>query len=117
MELEFEDHDGVCVARTRETELGADLSDQLREQLLAKLEVQPNCALDLSSVEFMDSSALGTLVAGIKSVRGRGHLRIFGLRQSIENLFRLTGMSRVFPTDADEASAVASIRESIKNAA
>ena len=117
MELMFENHDGICVVRTSETEFGADISDQLREQLLAKLKDEPYCALDLSQVEFMDSSALGALVAGIKSVRGRGHLRLFGLQSSIESLFRLTGMSRVFPTDADETSALNSIREVIAKAA
>ncbi len=117
MDLQFEDHGGICVIRTLETELGADKSEQLREQLLAKLEENPNCALDLSQVGFMDSSALGALVAGIKSVRGRGHLRLFGLQPSIENLFRLTGMSRIFPSDSDQSSAVESIRKAMEAAA
>ncbi len=117
MELQFEDHDGICLIRAPEKELGADLSDQLRVQLLAKLEEQPFCAVDLTAVEFMDSSALGALVAGVKCVRDRGHMRLFGLQPSIENLFRLTGMGRVFPTDVDESSAIASVRDAMDKAA
>lgn len=110
MELQFEDRDGICIIRTSASELGADTSEELRRQLLGKLEECPWSAFDLSGVGFMDSSALGTLVAGLKTVRGRGHFRLFGLQPSIANLFRLTGMSRVFPTDEAEGDAVEAIR-------
>lgn len=117
MELRFEDHDGICIIRTAAPELGADSSDELRRQLIAKLEECPWGAFDLSGVGFMDSSALGTLVAGLKTVRGRGHFRLFGLQPSIANLFRLTGMSRVFPTDDEEAEALDAIRREMRQAA
>jgi anti-sigma B factor antagonist len=117
MELQFEERDGVCIIRTTASELGADSSEELRCQLLAKLEECPWSAFDLSPVGFMDSSALGTLVAGLKTVRGRGHFRLFGLQPSIANLFRLTGMSRVFPTDEEEGASVEAIRGEMRSAA
>lgn len=117
MELQFEDRDGICIIRTSASEFGADSSEELRRQLLGKLEECPWSALDLSPVGFMDSSALGTLVAGLKTVRGRGHFRLFGLQPSIANLFRLTGMSRVFPTDEEEIQAVDAIRTEMRAAA
>ena len=117
MDLRFEDRDGICIIRTSTSELGADCSEELRRQLLAKLEESPWSAFDLSQVGFMDSSALGTLVAGLKTVRGRGHFRLFGLQPSIANLFRLTGMSRVFPTDEEEGSSIESIRAEMRPAA
>ena len=61
MELQFEDRDGICIIRTSASELGADSSEELRKQLLGKLEECPWSALDLSKVGFMDSSALGTV--------------------------------------------------------
>ena len=52
--------------------------------------------LDLSEVEFVDSSALGAVVSGLKLLGRRGDLVISGAREPVRALFALTRMDRVF---------------------
>lgn len=63
--------------------------------------------VDLSGVEFMDSSGLGALVGGWQIVRDVGELRIAGARSAVERVFTLTGMHEVFALYPDAAAATA----------
>jgi anti-sigma B factor antagonist len=51
--------------------------------------------MDLSSVTFMDSSGLGAMVAALKSLKGR-ELSLCSLTPSVEKVFQLTRMDKVF---------------------
>jgi anti-sigma B factor antagonist len=52
--------------------------------------------LDLSRVEFVDSSGLGALVACLKRLGPRGNMAIAGASGAVIRLFNLTRMDRVF---------------------
>jgi anti-sigma B factor antagonist len=52
--------------------------------------------LDLSEVEFVDSSGLGAIVSALKLLGRRGDLVISGARESVQALFKLTRMDKVF---------------------
>ncbi len=53
--------------------------------------------IDFKKVTFMDSSGLGGLVQGLKTVRGvKGKLFIMNLNDQITMLFDLTNMTQVF---------------------
>lgn len=110
MDLRFEEQDGICIARTSESELGADCADEMRDALLAQIVQRPWCCFDLSRVTFMDSSALGVLVAAIKAVRGHGEFHLFGVQPRIDELFRLTGLRRVFPCHGTESECLAAMQ-------
>ena len=56
----------------------------------------PLIALDLSEVDFIDSSGLGAIVSVLKQLDGRGDLVIVGAKPAVMNLFRLTRMDKVF---------------------
>ncbi|HEY2428824.1 MAG TPA: STAS domain-containing protein [Acidimicrobiales bacterium] len=62
--------------------------------------------LDMSQLDFIDSTGLGVLVGTLRRVRGGGgDVRIGGARPGIERVFSVTGLDRVFhlfPT-VDEA--------------
>ena len=109
MFLQFEDEGDIAVARIQVAELGADTSAEFKSELLSKAEACPWIALDMSEVTFMDSSALGVLVAGLKATRGRGELRVFSVQSRVHELFRLTGLSRVFECDDSRDQAIASL--------
>lgn len=61
--------------------------------------------LDLSAVEFLDSSGLGAVVGSMKQL-GRGQkLDLAGLSPTVDKVFRMTRMDSVFRIypDADHA--------------
>ncbi len=54
--------------------------------------------LDLSDVRFMDSAAVGVLVAGIRRVReAGGQVTVGGARRNLRRLLQAIGFDRVAP--------------------
>jgi anti-sigma B factor antagonist len=54
--------------------------------------------VDMSEVEFLDSTGLGVLVGGLKRVRSHnGMLRLVCPKEKILKVFRITGLTKVFP--------------------
>jgi anti-sigma B factor antagonist len=71
---------------------------------------QQRIVLDVSDVDFIDSSALGAIVSNFKTLRGTGDFVIAGARAPVLSLFRVTRMDRVirmFSTPSDAVAAVA----------
>lgn len=52
--------------------------------------------LDLSGVEFIDSSGLGALVSSLKRMGQKGDLALCGLQSRPMSMVKLTRMDRVF---------------------
>lgn len=52
--------------------------------------------LDLSQIEFIDSSGLGAIVSILKSRPSTMTMTLVGLSSGVERVFRLTRMDRVF---------------------
>jgi anti-sigma B factor antagonist len=62
--------------------------------------------VDMVGVEFLDSTGLGVLVGCLKRVRSHeGTLRLVCAQEKILKVFRITGLTKVFPIHAtlDEA--------------
>lgn len=54
-------------------------------------------AIDLSGVEFMDSTGLGVLIGALKRVReSGGSLVLGGIRPAVSRVFEITGLDRIF---------------------
>ena len=52
--------------------------------------------LDLSRVDFIDSSGLGAIVASMKQLGRNRRLELAGLTPAVEKVFRLTRMDTIF---------------------
>ena len=65
--------------------------------------------LDLSVVNFIDSSGLGALISSLKSMGRDGNLVISGAHTAVADIFKLTRMDKVFRMYADNAAAVAAL--------
>lgn len=64
--------------------------------------------VDLSAVEFLDSTGLGVLVGGLKKVRSHdGSLSLVCDQDRLLKIFRITGLSKVFDIHPDQESALA----------
>ncbi|MFA5181176.1 MAG: STAS domain-containing protein [Syntrophales bacterium] len=65
--------------------------------------------LNLSEVEFIDSTGLGAIVSSLKAMGGEGDLVISNPRETVMSLFRLTRMNRVFQILPSQEEAVTSL--------
>jgi anti-sigma B factor antagonist len=64
--------------------------------------------LDLSRVSYIDSSGLAVLIEGLQRVLGYGgRLGLFGLQESVRNIFEIARLDQVFELYPDEAAALA----------
>jgi anti-sigma B factor antagonist len=97
--------DRTVVAVTGEIDVYT--APKLREQIVALVdEGQYHLVIDMSGVEFLDSTGLGVLVGGLKRVRAHdGSLSLVCDEERILKIFRITGLTKVFPIFAtvDEA--------------
>lgn len=64
--------------------------------------------LDLSAVEFIDSSGLGAIVASMKQLGNGRRLELAGLQPVVAKVFRLTRMDTVFKLHPNLDDALAS---------
>ena len=66
--------------------------------------------VDMEKVDFLDSTGLGVLVGGLKRVRAHsGSLHLVCTQEKILKVFRITGLTKVFPIhDTVEAAVSAS---------
>lgn len=72
---------------------------KLRERLVELVgEGHYNLVVDMTKVEFLDSTGLGVLVGGLKRVRAHeGTLALVCNQERILKIFRITGLTKVFP--------------------
>ncbi len=64
--------------------------------------------LNLSKVEYLDSTGLGVLIGGLKRLReGEGNLALVGPGMRIMRIFEITGLDKIFDIYSTEAEAAA----------
>lgn len=87
--------------------LDASSAPEFRKQMQS-LVAQGNhiLILDLSNLEFIDSSGLGAIVATFKMLKNEGELLLCGANDTVMQLFKLTRMDRVFKLYADVQTAI-----------
>ena len=72
---------------------------------------QKKALLNLSDVNYIDSSGLGALVSGYTSFAGQqGELKLFNLSSRVHDLLRLTKLLTVFEVFNDETTALQSFK-------
>jgi len=68
-----------------------------------------NIVLNLTALEYLDSSGVGELVRNYLSVvKKGGAMKVVGLAPKIEEVLKITQLYQVFPEFPDEASALES---------
>src|SRR3954464_658045 len=89
-------------------EIDVYTAPKLREQLIDLVSSgQYHLVVDMEGVEFLDSTGLGVLVGGLKRVRAHeGSLRLVCTQERILKIFRITGLTKVFPIHGSVEEAV-----------
>lgn len=86
-------------------EIDAFTAPKLRECLAPAEKVKEMQAeLDLSEVEYVDSTGLGVFVGFYKAVKANGgHVKITGVNSRLKRLFEITGLSEVMDIALEES--------------
>lgn len=90
-------------------EIDVYTAPKLREQLVDLVAGgRYHLIVDMQGVDFLDSTGLGVLVGGLKRVRSHdGSLHLVCSQERILKIFRITGLTKVFPIHGSVAEALA----------
>ncbi len=97
MHIETRQENNALVVQILEKRLTASGVPDFKQALRAALkDPVPLLIIDMSAVEFVDSSGLGALVSVLRMLGGQNDLRLAGVKGAVRELFKLTRMDRAF---------------------
>jgi anti-sigma B factor antagonist len=98
LEISVEDEGGVSFLLLN-GEVDVYSAQKLRDSIIRLTEQgHYHIVVDLEKVAFLDSTGLGVLVGGLKRVKPYdGELGIICNQEKILRIFRITGLTKVFP--------------------
>jgi len=97
MELHETCHDGIRTVTVPEARIDAAAALRFKDAMRAVTADGPDhVILDLSQVNFVDSSGLGAIIAAMKQMGAGRRLDLAGLTPDVAKVFRLTRMDTVF---------------------
>lgn len=106
--VERNDREG-CAVIAVEGEIDLMAAPRLREALIASVvEGHQRVVVDLTATEFLDSTGLGALVAGLKRIRAHGgDMRVVCTSARVCKVFEITSLDKVLSLydTVDEACA------------
>lgn len=85
-------------------------ADELKSRINEKVDKgYRKVIVDISAVEFVDSTFLGVIVGSLKKVaKLNGDLKLVGFKPAVRSMFELTRLFRVFETYGDLQEAIKS---------
>jgi anti-sigma B factor antagonist len=110
MDLRLETHvtEGITIVSAHGRIVLGEDSAALRDTLKQVLSTTREVVLNLSGVNYIDSSGLGTLVAVYSSARSGGaDIKLTGLGQRLRDVMQITKLATVFEVYDTEQQAIA----------
>ena len=96
MLFETEKIGDVTVVKVQMEVLDAGNAKEFRADISPILEENVKIVLDMSPVNFLDSSGCGTILSCLRQLNAAGgDLKMFGLQQSVRTLFELIRLHRI----------------------
>ena len=92
-----------------EGEVDVYTAPALRQAIMDQVEGgTKHLLIDLTRVEYLDSTGLGILIGGVKRLKEQGgSLRLVGPSARITRIFDITGLNKIFDVYATEQDALA----------
>ncbi|MGR3634510.1 MAG: STAS domain-containing protein [Shimia sp.] len=85
------------IVTVHETRIDASVAIQFKDRMREETDsAEGRVVLDLSQVDFIDSSGLGAIVAAMKQLGSKHRMDLSGLNENVDKVFRLTRMDTVF---------------------
>mgnify|MGYP003461311801 CR=1 FL=1 len=102
MDLELSTAGNTLLIRVAATRIDAAVAIEFKDRMRTAVATSSaRVLLDLGCVAFLDSSGLGAVVASLKMMEAGRKLELAGLTPTVEKVFRLTRMDRVFTIHKD----------------
>ncbi len=97
-QIRIEEQIGGAILHLKGQFIGGDETDQLKEHLKSFAENQHNSLIiDLESVTYLNSTALGVLIsAHANFIKRNGKIILCNVSKSLENIFVITKLTLVF---------------------
>ena len=87
----------VIVVTVHTKRLDAYLAPEFKAKLVDLVQsVHERIVMDMAALEFIDSSGMGALIAGLKALGGRGEIVLCGITPRLLSLFQLTDVDKLF---------------------
>lgn len=98
MKFEVKKNGSATVLKIKERKLDANISPELKGEFLILCNAQmKNLVVDLSDVEFCDSSGLSALLIAERKMRENGGIvKLVGLQKKVLSLIRISRLDRAF---------------------
>lgn len=112
MELELEKNDDIAIVTVPVEYLDGSNDGTFKEGLFSFLEDHRRMILDLSQVEFIDSTGCGAMIAAVKQLRSSGgDLKICSITKPVRALFDLIGIKTVIGIYSTREEAIQAFSE------
>lgn len=96
MDIEVKEHAEFTEIIVNESRIDKNISNQFRDSLKQICTDNPTgLVLNLSNVDFIDSSGLGAIITGQKCLGKSNRIAICGAKESILQLLSLTKLTKV----------------------
>lgn len=96
MEIQTQTSGDVLVAAPQTQTLMAGNVEEFRQSVLPLLAEPRKVAMDLSAVQFMDSSGVGAILSCLRLLDSHGgRLALFGMNKAVKGVFQITRMHRI----------------------
>ena len=101
---------GIGLIEAKGSLVGGDETDKLRQAVAGFIEREyQKLIIDMSAVEYVNSTGIGVLVSAHTSYSRKGWLiRLCGINKNIKNIFVITKLTLVFDVSETRAEAVKS---------
>ena len=105
------EENGVLWIGINEPEASIRISSKVHEKFDEYLsENVSTLAVDMSDIDFIDSSFLGILVSAMKEADSQGKkIMLFGLRPNVKAIFDLTRLDKLIPIFPDKGAVQAEL--------
>ncbi len=104
--------DNVALISINLSEASLNQSEDFKKFLYDVTDVSPpKLVLDMAKIEYMDSSFIGALVAGLKNVLSKGgEMALININDDVMALFELTRLDKVFKICASKEIAIQELK-------
>ena len=112
MDYKKEILDDVVLVNINLSEASLNQSEDFKKFLYDITEVTPpKLVLDMGKIEYMDSSFIGALVAGLKNVLSKGgEMALINVNNDVMSLFELTRLDKVFKIYRNKEEAIQQLK-------